>query len=116
MSDTTMSDATNDGSTAQDSVEIGQARRLDRAAEGLPPAPIRAVHLGVGNFFRAHQAYYTEMSNAEKSNAETSGPGSEQEWGYAAFTGRSAAIADELAPQDGLYTLIISTRTAPTTW
>lgn len=95
----------------------GAGRRLSReGGDGRPKAPVKLLHLGVGNFFRAHQAYYTEMSNAEKSNAETSGPGSEQEWGYAAFTGRSAAIADELAPQDGLYTLIISTRTAPTTW
>ena len=105
----------------------GAGRRLSReGGDGHPKAPVKLLHLGVGNFFRAHQAYYTEMSNAEKSNAETSnaeksnaetsGPGSEQEWGYAAFTGRSAAIADELAPQDGLYTLIISTRTAPTTW
>ena len=96
----------------------GAGRRLSReGGDGRPKAPVKLLHLGVGNFFRAHQAYYAEMSNAEKSNAETSnaeksnaetsGPGSEQEWGYAAFTGRSAAIADELAPQDGLYTLII---------
>ena len=102
MSDTTMSDATNDGSTAQDSVEIGQARRLDRAAEGLPPAPIRAVHLGVGNFFRAHQAWYTQRANEAGSGRDSDGT---DRWGIAAFTGRSAAIADELAPSQGLYTL-----------
>ena len=71
---------------------------LTRAANGRPAAPVRIVHLGVGNFFRAHQAWYTEHA------ADAA------EWGIAAFTGRSAAIADALRPQDGLYTLI--TRTA----
>ena len=55
---------------------------------------MRIVHLGVGNFFRAHQAWYTEHAPDAA------------EWGIAAFTGRSAAMADALRPQDGLYTLI----------
>jgi fructuronate reductase len=67
---------------------------LSRASQGRPAAPVRIVHLGVGNFFRAHQAWYTE-------HAPDAG-----QWGIAAFTGRSAAIADTLRPQDGLYTLI----------
>lgn len=25
----------------------------------VPAAPVRHVHLGLGNFFRAHQAWYT---------------------------------------------------------
>ncbi len=74
-------------------------RRLSRATDGQPVAPVKLVHLGVGNFFRSHQAYYTEAAN------RAAGEG--QRWGYAAFTGRSAAIADELAPQDGLYTLVV---------
>ena len=69
--------------------------RLSRSAGfGRPAAPVRIVHLGVGNFFRAHQAWYTD-----------SAPDAAQ-WGIAAFTGRSAAMAEALAPQDGLYTLI----------
>ena len=69
--------------------------RLSRASgHGRPAAPVRIVHLGVGNFFRAHQAWYTEHA-----------PDADQ-WGIAAFTGRSAAMADALRPQDGLYTLI----------
>ncbi len=67
---------------------------LSRARHGRPAAPVRIVHLGVGNFFRAHQAWYTEHAPDAA------------EWGIAAFTGRSAAIADALRPQDGLYTLI----------
>ena len=52
------------------------------------------VHLGVGNFHRAHQAWYTSRS-----------PDADQ-WGIAAFTGRRGDTADALRPQDGLYTLI----------
>ena len=70
---------------------------LNRAALGLPTPPVRLVHLGLGAFHRAHQAWYTQ-------HAETD-PG-RPEWGYASFTGRSAALADQLAPQDGLYTLV----------
>src|SRR4029453_9238683 len=57
-------------------------------------APVRIVHLGVGNFHRAHQAWYTAHS-----------PDADQ-WGIAAFTGRRTDMADALKPQDGLYTLI----------
>ncbi|WP_344741476.1 mannitol dehydrogenase family protein [Microlunatus spumicola] len=55
---------------------------------------MRVVHLGVGNFHRAHQAWYT---------AHASDAG---DWGIAAFTGRSSGVADALGPQDGLYTLV----------
>ena len=57
-------------------------------------APVRMVHLGLGNFHRAHQAWYT----ADAPDAA--------EWGIAAFTGRRPDTANDLAPQDGLYTLI----------
>ena len=55
---------------------------------------MRIVHLGLGNFFRAHQAWYT----AHAPDAA--------DWGIAAFTGRSTDLADALTDQDGLYTLI----------
>ena len=67
---------------------------LSRAGNGRPAAPVRIVHLGLGNFFRAHQAWYTD--NAPDAD----------DWGIAAFTGRSADLADSLTAQDGLYTLI----------
>jgi fructuronate reductase len=57
--------------------------------------PVRIVHLGLGNFFRAHQAFYTAAA-----------PDAAR-WGIAAFTGRSRTLADELTAQDGLYTLIV---------
>jgi fructuronate reductase len=69
--------------------------RLSRSLPDTPPAaPVRIVHLGVGNFHRAHQAWYTANS-----------PDAAQ-WGIAAFTGRRTDMADALRPQDGLYTLI----------
>ncbi len=69
--------------------------RPRRSQVGRPAAPVRLVHLGVGGFFRAHQAWYTEHA----SDADA--------WGYAAFTGRSSDVADVLAEQDGLYTLLV---------
>jgi fructuronate reductase len=56
--------------------------------------PVRLVHLGLGSFFRAHQAWYTDRA--------ADGP----DWGIAAFTGRRPDLADALAAQDGLYTLL----------
>ena len=57
--------------------------------------PVRIVHLGLGGFFRAHQAWYTGAA------PDAAG------WGIAAFTGRSRTLADQLAAQDGLYTLVV---------
>lgn len=67
---------------------------LTRADFGRPAAPVRIVHLGLGNFTRAHQAWYTEHAPDA------------QDWGIAAFTGRRPTMSDLLTPQDGLYTLI----------
>jgi fructuronate reductase len=74
---------------------VAITRRLSRDADGRPAAPVRLVHLGVGNFFRAHQAWYTEHSDDAA------------DWGIAAFTGHSRRTADELAGQDCLYTLLV---------
>lgn len=68
--------------------------RLSRAAAGLPTPPARIVHLGLGAFHRAHQAWYT----AHAADAD--------DWGIVAFTGRSRDLADRLTPQDGLFTLV----------
>ncbi|QDB79691.1 mannitol dehydrogenase family protein [Georgenia sp. 311] len=68
--------------------------RLSRRPD-QPTAPVRIAHLGLGNFFRAHQAWYT--MHAEDG----------AEWGIAAFTGRRPDAARALAPQDGLYTLVV---------
>lgn len=65
------------------------------AKGGLEPRPVRIVHLGLGAFFRAHQAWYT-------SEVDDGG-----EWGFSAYTGRSPRAAEELSAQDCLYTLIV---------
>lgn len=59
-----------------------------------PAPPVRIVHLGLGAFSRSHLAWYTH-------HAEDAA-----DWGIAAYTGRSRALADALSGQDGLYTLI----------
>jgi len=56
--------------------------------------PVRHVHLGLGSFFRAHQAWYTAHSPDAG------------EWGIAAFAGRHDDLARALAAQQGLYTLV----------
>ncbi len=55
---------------------------------------MRLVHLGLGSFFRAHQAWYTDR--APDGDA----------YGIAAFEGRGSGLAKLLADQDGLYTLV----------
>jgi fructuronate reductase len=79
---------------AADSAAQAEPRLSRAAGDAGPAAPVRIVHLGLGNFFRAHQAWYTDQA-----------PDS-AEWGIAAFTGRSVALAQALTGQDGLYTLI----------
>ena len=64
------------------------------AGDGRAAAPVALVHLGLGNFFRAHQAWYTERAPDAA------------EWGIAAFAGRGGKLADAMSAQDGLYTLI----------
>lgn len=66
------------------------APRLHRS--GAPPRT-RLVHFGLGAFHRAHQAVYTQLSAPA------------DDWGIAAFTGRSPAPA-ALAEQDGVYTVV----------
>lgn len=56
--------------------------------------PERIVHIGLGAFFRAHQAWYTEHARDAK------------DWGIVAYTGRSPKLAQELSSQDCQYTLI----------
>ncbi|MGN6445822.1 mannitol dehydrogenase family protein [Amnibacterium sp.] len=68
--------------------------RLSRSVVPIPAPPVRIVHLGLGAFHRAHQAWYTAHA------------GDAAAWGIAAFTGRRPDVAAVLAEQDGLYTLI----------
>ena len=75
--------------------ESDGAAVLLRRRDGDPrAAPIRLVHLGLGAFHRAHQAFYTDQVDTRR------------EWGIAAFTGRKATLSEKLSHQDGLYTLV----------
>lgn len=71
-------------------------RRLSRqAGAGRAAAPVRIVHLGLGNFFRAHQCWYTDHAPDAA------------DWGIAAFTGRrDSVLVGELNEQQGLYTFV----------
>ncbi|MCB1281623.1 MAG: mannitol dehydrogenase family protein [Salinibacterium sp.] len=73
---------------------MSRSALAERTGEPADPPPARIVHLGLGAFHRAHQAWFTSVVDEERT------------WGIAAFTGRSATAADLLAPQDGLFTLI----------
>lgn len=73
---------------------LDRVTAAERTNRSFHRAPVRIVHLGLGAFHRAHQAWYTDVADAANG------------WGIRAFTGRSAAAADELAAQDGLYSLI----------
>jgi fructuronate reductase len=53
------------------------------------------VHFGLGAFHRAHQAWYTDLAMS----------GGESDWAIAGVSVRSPAVAEQLNPQDGLYTL-----------
>ncbi|MER0236928.1 mannitol dehydrogenase family protein [Fulvimarina sp. MAC8] len=54
------------------------------------------VHLGCGNFHRAHQAVYTDDALAKSGG----------DWRIASVSLRSTDIADAMNPQDGLFTLV----------
>ncbi len=53
------------------------------------------VHFGIGAFTRAHQAWYTDRAM----NA------GERDWAICGVSLRSRDVAEQLNPQDGLYTL-----------
>jgi fructuronate reductase len=64
--------------------------QYDRDAQG-----VGIVHFGIGAFHRAHQAWYTDLAMN----------GGERGWMIAGVSLRSATVAEQLNPQDGLYTL-----------
>jgi fructuronate reductase len=81
--------------------------RLDLSTVDSVPAPTRPrvdprslpvgiVHLGLGAFHRAHQAVFTEDAVAAAGG----------DWGICGVSQRSAAVIEQLAPQDGLYTVL----------
>ncbi len=72
--------------------ELGRVPAAFRPAVDPRQRRVRLVHLGIGAFHRAHQAFYTEECG---------------DWGSCGVTQRSARVAGQLAPQDCLYTLLV---------
>lgn len=62
----------------------------DRAAQ-----KVGIVHFGIGAFHRAHQAWYTDRAM----------DAGERDWSILGVSLRSAGVADQMNPQDGLYTV-----------
>jgi fructuronate reductase len=68
----------------------------------------KIVHLGVGNFHRAHQALFTEAANntsAKITEDEQAFSQGHTDWGICGVSLRRPDMRDKLAPQDNLYTV-----------
>lgn len=74
-----------------DSVAVPQYDR-DNTGVGI-------VHLGVGAFHRAHQAWYTEQVLNDSGG----------DWAIIGASLRSAAVSEQMRPQDCLYTVVAKT-------
>ncbi|WP_295797184.1 mannitol dehydrogenase family protein [uncultured Microbulbifer sp.] len=86
---------------------MSQQRLNNEILENLPAEVIKPaydrnevttgiVHLGIGAFHRAHQAWYTENRIAA----------GEKDWGIVGASLRSAGVRDQLVPQNGLYSVV----------
>ena len=68
----------------------------------LPPSydrrknDVGIVHLGIGAFHRAHQAYYTDQV-LEKDGGD---------WAICGVSLKRPEVRDQMVPQDGLYSLV----------
>lgn len=73
--------------------------RLSAASAPEVPRPSSRgiVHLGLGAFHRAHQAAFTHEASVLTGDFS---------WGITGVTQRSNAVADQLVPQDCLFTLV----------
>ena len=71
------------------------AERVERPGYDRTRPARRIVHLGIGAFHRAHQAVYTDDANRA---------GGEQ-WSIIGVSLRSEGARDQMAPQDGLFTV-----------
>ncbi|MDF7640730.1 mannitol dehydrogenase family protein [Bifidobacterium sp. ESL0784] len=69
---------------------------ISREKDGRPAAPERIIHLGIGNFTRAHQSWYTQHASDAA------------QWGIAGFTGLGLRMSNLLEAQGCVYTLITS--------
>ena len=75
---------------------------LDRLAPGVErytydreAQAVGIVHFGIGAFHRAHQAWYTDRAM----------DAGDRDWAITGVSLRSASVAEQMNPQDGLYTV-----------
>jgi fructuronate reductase len=84
---------------ALDRLAPGVARfAYDRAVQA-----VGIVHFGIGAFHRAHQAWYTDLAM----------DGGDRDWAITGVSLRSAGVAEQLNPQDGLYSVTERSAWAP---
>jgi fructuronate reductase len=80
--------------------------RLPRSSRPLvSQPPVGIVHIGVGAFFRAHPAVYTEEAMAAAGG----------DWGIVGVAPRSRDTLDALAAQDGLFSVTTLSEAPPST-
>nr|WP_221774214.1 mannitol dehydrogenase family protein [Novosphingobium flavum] len=72
-----------------------QARGAARFGYDREAQKVGIVHFGIGAFHRAHQAWYTDRAMEA----------GDRDWMIAGVSLRSAAVAEQMNPQDGLYTV-----------
>ncbi|QSB44425.1 mannitol dehydrogenase family protein [Tsuneonella flava] len=68
---------------------------IDRFSYDRDAQKIGIVHFGIGAFHRAHQAWYTDLAMSA----------GDRDWAICGVSMRSPAVAEQLNPQSGLYTL-----------
>lgn len=71
------------------------APSVERPAYDRDAQTVGIVHFGIGAFHRAHQAWYTDRAM----------DAGDRDWAITGVSLRSADVADQLNPQDGLYTV-----------
>lgn len=68
---------------------------VERFAYAREAQVVGIVHFGIGAFHRAHQAWYTDRAM----------DAGDRDWAIAGVSLRSAGVAGQMKPQDGLYTV-----------
>ena len=68
---------------------------VERSAYDRAAQAVGIVHFGIGAFHRAHQAWYTDRAM----------DGGDRDWAIIGVSLRSAEVAEQMNPQDGLYTV-----------
>lgn len=70
-------------------------RAIERFGYDRDAQAVGMVHFGIGAFHRAHQAWYTDRAM----------DAGDRNWAITGVSLRSPAVAEQMNPQDGLYTL-----------